>query len=63
MRFVIQRVLEATTTIIETDESGNKKEYISGKIGHGFMVLCGIMESDTVETADKMVASYIRVYH
>lgn len=59
MRFVIQRVLEATTTIIETDESGNKKEYISGKIGHGFMVLCGIMESDTVETADKMVTKLL----
>lgn len=55
MRFVIQRVLEATTTIIETDGAGNRTEYVSGKIGAGFMVLCGIMESDTMETADKMV--------
>ena len=55
MKFVIQRVLEASTTIIETDEAGNKSEYISGKIGMGFMVLCGIMESDTMEIADKMV--------
>ena len=55
MRFVIQRVLEGKTTIIETDESGNKTEYISGQIGKGFVVLCGIFESDNMQIADKMV--------
>lgn len=55
MKFVIQRVLEASTTIIETDDTGCRSEYISGRIGKGFMVLCGIMESDTMEIADKMV--------
>ena len=59
MKFVIQRVLNAQTTIIETDESGEKKEYVSGKIGHGYMVLCGIMESDTQEIADRMIAKLI----
>ena len=59
MKFVIQRVLNAQTTIIETDSSGEKKEYVSGRIGKGYMVLCGIMETDTVEIADKMVAKLI----
>ena len=59
MKFVIQRVLEASTTIIETDDAGCKTEYISGKIQKGFMVLCGIMESDTMEIADKMVQKLI----
>ena len=45
MKFVIQRVLNAQTTIIETDSSGEKKEYVSGRIGKGYMVLCGIMET------------------
>ncbi len=55
MRFVIQRVLEGKTTIIETDGYGNKSEYVSGKIGKGFVVLCGILESDNMQIADKMV--------
>lgn len=59
MKFVIQRVLNAQTTIIETESSGEKKEYVSGRIGKGYMVLCGIMETDTVEIADKMVAKLI----
>ena len=59
MKFVIQRVLNSQTTIIESDQSGEKKEYVSGKIGHGYMVLCGIMDSDTTEIADKMVSKLI----
>ena len=61
MRFVIQRVLNAETTIIETDDLGNIKEYISGKIGHGYMVLCGILDTDTMEIADKMVSKLINL--
>ncbi len=59
MRFVIQRVLDAAVTIIETDDQGNRNEYISGKIGKGFMVLCGIMDTDTMEISNKMVSKLL----
>ena len=45
MRFVIQRVMNSKVTI-----DGK----IRGQIGNGFMVLIGVGEGDTVETADKM---------
>ncbi|MCR4586161.1 MAG: D-tyrosyl-tRNA(Tyr) deacylase [Lachnospiraceae bacterium] len=50
MRFVIQRVTEASVTI-----GGSVK----GSIGRGFMVLIGIGESDTKEVADKMVKKLV----
>lgn len=46
MKFVIQRVTEASVTI-------NQK--IVGKIGKGFLVLIGISNTDTTEIADKMI--------
>ena len=46
MRFVIQRVSES-----EVKVDGE----ILGKIGKGFMVLIGVSDSDTKETADKMI--------
>ena len=46
MRFVVQRVTHASVT-----EDGN----VIGKIGQGFMVLIGVSDEDTKETADKMV--------
>ena len=46
MRFVVQRVTHASVTV-----DGN----VIGKIGQGFMVLIGVSEEDTKETADKMV--------
>lgn len=46
MRFVIQRVAHASVTV-----DGE----VLGKIGKGFMVLCGIAQTDTEEIADKMV--------
>lgn len=46
MRFVIQRVQEAS---VEIDGE------ITGKIGQGFMVLIGVSENDTKEVADKMI--------
>ena len=46
MRFVIQRVQNASVTI---DGS------VYSEIGKGFLVLAGITHSDTKETADKMV--------
>ena len=46
MRFVVQRVTHASVTV-----DGN----VIGKIGPGFMVLIGVSDEDTKETADKMV--------
>ena len=46
MRFVVQRVTHASVTV-----DGN----VIGKIGNGFMVLIGVSDEDTKETADKMV--------
>ena len=46
MRFVVQRVTHAFVTV-----DGN----VIGKIGQGFMVLIGVSDEDTKETADKMV--------
>lgn len=50
MRFVIQRVTEASVTI-----DGE----ISGKIGKGYLVLIGVVDTDTKEIADKMIRKMI----
>lgn len=50
MRFVIQRVIEASVTI-----DGE----ISGKIGKGYLVLIGVADTDTKEIADKMIRKMI----
>ena len=50
MKFVIQRVANASVTI-----DGN----VSGKIENGFMVLIGVCEEDTKEIADKLVKKLI----
>ena len=46
MRFVVQRVTHASVTV---------EGQVIGKIGNGFMVLIGVADTDTKETADKMV--------
>ena len=46
MRFVIQRVIESSVTV---------EGQVIGKIGQGFLVLIGICQGDTKETADKMI--------
>ncbi len=46
MRFVIQRVSHASVSA---------EGRILGKIGRGFLVLIGVSDTDTKETADKMV--------
>ena len=50
MRFVIQRVTEASVTI-----DGE----ISGKIGKGYLVLIGVADTDTNEIADKLIRKMI----
>ena len=50
MRFVIQRVTEASVTI-----DGE----ISGKIGKGYLVLIGVADTDTKEIADNMIRKMI----
>ncbi len=50
MRFVIQRVTEASVTI-----DGE----ISGKIEKGYLVLIGVADTDTKEIADKMIRKMI----
>ena len=50
MKFVIQRVLEASVKV-----DGN----IIGEINRGFMVLIGVGQTDTKEIADKMVKKLV----
>lgn len=46
MRFVIQRVKEASVTV---------EGKIIGKIGHGLLVFAGVADFDDKQTADKMI--------
>ena len=46
MRFVIQRVTEASVSV---------DQQIIGSIGKGFLVLIGVSQTDTRSTADKMI--------
>ena len=50
MKFVIQRVLEAS---VKVDNE------IIGQIDKGFMVLIGVGQNDTKEIADKMVKKLV----
>ena len=50
MRFVIQRVKEASVSV---------NQQIIGEIGQGFLVLLGIGREDTREMADKMVKKLV----
>ena len=50
MKFVIQRVLEAS---VKVDDN------VIGQINKGFMVLIGVGQDDTKEIADKMVKKLI----
>ena len=52
MRFVIQRVKEASVTV---------EGKVIGAIGKGFMVLIGVCQEDTRETADKMIRKMINM--
>ncbi|MDE7314048.1 MAG: D-tyrosyl-tRNA(Tyr) deacylase [Eubacterium sp.] len=46
MRFVIQRVSEASVTV---------DNQVTGNINQGFLVLIGVCDTDTKEIADKMI--------
>lgn len=52
MKLVIQRVQEASV-------SADQK--VVGKIGHGFMVLLGVSQTDTEEIADKMFQKLLKL--
>lgn len=52
MKFLIQRVSEASVTI-----EGQEK----GRIGRGFLIFIGVCESDTKETADKMMKKALQL--
>ena len=50
MKLIIQRVSEASVTV---------EKQIIGKIQKGFLVLIGISDTDTQETADKLIKKMI----
>ena len=50
MKFVIQRVTEASVTV---------EDKVIGQIHKGFMVLIGVGQNDTKEVADKMVKKLV----
>lgn len=50
MKFVIQRVLESSVST---------EGQVIGKIGKGYLVLIGVCNTDTKETADKMMRKMI----
>ncbi len=50
MKFVIQRVSEASVTV---------DEEVIGQIGKGYMILIGVGQNDTKEIADKMVRKMV----
>ena len=52
MKFVIQRVQEASVSV---------DHKIIGKIGKGYLVLLGVSDLDTIEIADKMVNKLLRL--
>ena len=50
MKFVVQRVTQANVTV---------DGQVVGSIGHGYLVLVGILGTDTRELADKMIKKLI----
>ena len=52
MKFVIQRVKEASVTV---------EGKITGEIGKGFLVLIGVSNEDSKEIADRLVAKLLKL--
>ena len=52
MKLIIQRVQEASVSV---------DQKVVGKIGHGFMVLLGVSQTDTEEIADKMFQKLLKL--
>ena len=50
MRFIIQRVSEASVSV---------DGVTIGQIGKGFMVLIGVSQNDTKQIADKMIKKLV----
>jgi len=52
MRFVVQRVKEASVTV---------EQEMIGKIGHGLLVFVGVSDTDDKQIADKMLDKLIKL--
>lgn len=52
MRFIIQRVTQASCTI---------DNHVTGKIGNGLCVFIGVSDTDTTKIADKMMSKLINM--
>jgi D-tyrosyl-tRNA(Tyr) deacylase len=52
MKFIIQRVTEASVTV---------EQEVIGKIGKGYLVLIGVSDTDTEEIADRMIKKMIQL--
>jgi D-tyrosyl-tRNA(Tyr) deacylase len=52
MRFVVQRVTEASVTVDNT---------VTGAIDSGFLVFIGVSDTDTTEIADKMIKKLLNL--
>ena len=53
MRFLVQRVTEASVTVAT--------ETVAAFQGHGFLVLCGIAPDDTPAQAEKLCAKLLKL--
>lgn len=52
MKFVVQRVTEASVTV---------EGIVTGSIKTGYLVLCGVSDTDTEDTCDKMLKKLINM--
>ena len=52
MRFIIQRVTQASCTI---------DNHVTSKIGNGLCVFIGVSDTDTTKIADKMMSKLINM--
>ncbi len=61
MRFVIQCVRDAKVTLSEEEAAAAGVSPVTGAIDHGMLVLVGVTQSDTKETADRMVRKLLKL--
>lgn len=61
MRALVQRVTQASVTVVETGDGGERSETVVGRIGSGLLVLVGVTHDDTPEIAARMAAKVIKL--